>query len=480
MSKNVLVFSDGTGQAGGLTPDENRSNIYKMFRATRCGPDTNINAGEQIAFYDAGLGSQPPHGAFFITRAWRWLHNVASQATGLGITTNIVDCYAWIVRVYEPGDRIYLLGFSRGAYTVRCLAAVLSLCGVPTRMPDGKPVRRDVCGSTAIAKEAVKQVYQFVSSPKDTAYVKQRRALAANFRQKYACEDNGAPNAVPFFIGVFDTVASLGSYLLSAALVGGAALTLAGISFAQSFLLFPFLPTFLTLAGISALAAVVGYTITHIKFAAGLPGHWWQHWHFASPKMKFYDDHLDTRVWYARHALSIDENRADFARVIWGGVHNKGPERPDAYPDWLDQVWFAGNHSDVGGSYPENEARLSDISLGWMVHAAINLPDGKTPTGNGIKVDDRFLQLSPDPFGPQHDAREPGYLGGRFKWTEGHRKVEPCAILHSSVNKRFDAPDGVPHFYGSAPYRPTNLSGHEKLSKYYPRSEVALKAEGDK
>jgi type VI secretion system (T6SS) phospholipase Tle1-like effector len=179
MSKNILVFSDGTGQAGGLTPDENRSNIYKMFRATRCGPDTSISADEQIAFYDAGLGSQPPHGAFFVTRAWRWLHNVASQATGLGITTTIVDCYAWIVRVYEPGDRIYLFGFSRGAYTVRCLAAVLSLCGVPTRMPDGKPVRRDVCGSTAIAKEAVKQVYQFVSSPEDTAYVEQRRALAA-------------------------------------------------------------------------------------------------------------------------------------------------------------------------------------------------------------------------------------------------------------------------------------------------------------
>jgi uncharacterized protein (DUF2235 family) len=252
--------------------------------------------------------------------------------------------------VYEPGDRIYLFGFSRGAYTVRCLAAVLSLCGVPTRMPDETPLRRDVCGSTAIAKEAVKQVYQFVSSPKDTAYVEQRKALAANFRQKYACDDNGAPNAVPFFIGVFDTVASLGSYLLSAALVAGAAAVLAAISFAQSFLLFPFLATFLTLAGISALAAAVGYAVTHIKVAAGLPGHWWRRWHFTSPKMEFYDNHLDTRVWYARHALSIDENRADFARVIWGGVHNKGPDPPDEYPDWLDQVWFARNQSLVRGS----------------------------------------------------------------------------------------------------------------------------------
>jgi uncharacterized protein (DUF2235 family) len=132
MSKNILVFSDGTGQAGGLTPDENRSNIYKMFRATRCGPDTNISAGEQIAFYDAGLGSQPPHGAFFVTRAWRWLHNVASQATGLGITTNIIDCYAWIVRVYEPGDRFapqaVVLPRLRCRATTACTSNPVSRC----------------------------------------------------------------------------------------------------------------------------------------------------------------------------------------------------------------------------------------------------------------------------------------------------------------------------------------------------------------
>ncbi|WP_420969397.1 phospholipase effector Tle1 domain-containing protein [Bradyrhizobium sp. B120] len=45
-------------------------------------------------------------------------------------------------------------------------------------------------------------------------------------------------------------------------------------------------------------------------------------------------------------------------------------------------MWFAGSHSDVGGSYPENEARLSDISLCWMAHAAENFPDGKTPNAS--------------------------------------------------------------------------------------------------
>ena len=58
MPKNILIFSDGTGEAGGLTPDENVSNIYKLFRATRCGPDSDIDPRDQLTFYDPGLGSQ--------------------------------------------------------------------------------------------------------------------------------------------------------------------------------------------------------------------------------------------------------------------------------------------------------------------------------------------------------------------------------------------------------------------------------------
>ncbi|WP_354105416.1 DUF2235 domain-containing protein [Bradyrhizobium sp. LB14.3] len=55
------------------------------------------------------------------------------------------------------------------------------------------------------------------------------------------------------------------------------------------------------------------------------------------------------------------------------------------YPDWLQQVWFAGNHSDVGGSYPENEARLSDISLGWMVVRQGICPRARHPTASASR-----------------------------------------------------------------------------------------------
>src|ERR1700704_1605419 len=51
MAKNILIFSDGTGQAGGIRFDENRTNIYKLYRATRCGPDSDIHPDDQVTFY---------------------------------------------------------------------------------------------------------------------------------------------------------------------------------------------------------------------------------------------------------------------------------------------------------------------------------------------------------------------------------------------------------------------------------------------
>jgi len=57
MPKNVIIFSDGSGQVGGINFDEDRTNIYKMHRACRVGPDSGIDPAEQVAFYDPSLGS---------------------------------------------------------------------------------------------------------------------------------------------------------------------------------------------------------------------------------------------------------------------------------------------------------------------------------------------------------------------------------------------------------------------------------------
>jgi hypothetical protein len=67
--------------------------------------------------------------------------------------------------------------------------------------------------------------------------------------------------------------------------------------------------------------------------------------------------------------LAIDEIRADFDRVPWVN-DGQPPNREIEEGAWFQQYWFAGDYSDVGGSYPENESRLSDLSLGWMTTEA--------------------------------------------------------------------------------------------------------------
>ena len=93
MPRNIVIYSDGTGQRGGVLFDERRSNIYKLYRATRCGPDCSVDPKEQYAFYDAGIGtSKGARGV--LGAAWDLIYNVICQATGLGLTGNIIDCYA--------------------------------------------------------------------------------------------------------------------------------------------------------------------------------------------------------------------------------------------------------------------------------------------------------------------------------------------------------------------------------------------------
>ena len=57
MPKNIVVFSDGTGQDGGVRPEQRISNVYKMYRSSRVHPDNAIDPVEQVCFYDPGLGT---------------------------------------------------------------------------------------------------------------------------------------------------------------------------------------------------------------------------------------------------------------------------------------------------------------------------------------------------------------------------------------------------------------------------------------
>ena len=211
------------------------SNVYKLYRASHVGPGSAINPHEQVAFYDAGLGTDI--GATALTSPVRFVQKMLSSVTGRGITRNMADCYEFIINHYEPGDRIFLIGFSRGAYTVRCVANLLMLCGIPTGI-GSDPLPKFRKATHDIAEEAVFQVFEHGAGHARAEYQDERFEKARRFRQKYGSNNSAggdASNAAPHFIGVFDTVASLGAkgarrLGIGAGLVAGAATAVAAVA----------------------------------------------------------------------------------------------------------------------------------------------------------------------------------------------------------------------------------------------------------
>jgi uncharacterized protein (DUF2235 family) len=479
MPKNIVIYSDGTGQDGGVRPEQRMSNIYKMYRATRPGPDNTVDPQAQVAFYDPGLGTDTS--ATGLTSVRRTLTKLLSSVTGRGITTNIADCYEFIINHYRPGDRIWLFGFSRGAYTARCIANVLMLCGVPTKVPEGD-LPRFRLRVREIAERAVVRVYEHGAGHERARYEEEREELARGFRQNFGSDVAGEANAAPYYVGVFDTVASLGAKgPLRVALAGLLALivavTAAAIaSFAHWMFDARWMWAFLIATVLVAGVALWGYLRTALKIMwPPLPGKRWPRAHLAQWSGRNFDRLLSRSVTYARHAIAIDENRADFPRLAWGW--GKGVERPtevDGEVIPFVQMWFAGNHSDIGGSYPEAEARLSDVALEWMLGEACSVP-------HPLIVDESRLRLFPSAAGVLHDevagmadtiaARTPPpfkRLTRKWSWKVARRRPIPSATMHPSVEERF-ALTSVPHQGGEGPYRPEALRDHEQLRDRYNR-----------
>jgi hypothetical protein len=124
----------------------------------------------------------------------------------------------------------------------------------------------------------------------------------------------------------------------------------------------------------------------------------------------------------------------------------------------LEQFWFAGNHADISGGYPENESRLSDIALQWMVEAASDkLKD------EGLILDRSVLRMNLDASSMQHD--ETRSLAFRLA-GKSDRDPVPEATLHPSVAERFHL-EGVLQYDVMAAYRPEALRGHTEFPGAY-------------
>ena len=140
---------------------------------------------------------------------------------------------------------------------------------------------------------------------------------------------------------------------------------------------------------------------------------------------------------------------------------------PGAPVDWLIQRWFAGNHSDIGGSYPETESRLSDIALQWMAKEAEGVP-------NGIIIDWGKLNLFPDSAGMQHcQVTEvldmyPSWVPKRFRksWAQEQRMDIRIGNCDPSVRERLALP-AISKCGFRQPYRPVPLRSDPELAQFY-------------
>lgn len=130
--KNIILCSDGTGNAAGRT---NATNVWRIFQSI------DLSSGDQVAFHDDGVGTSDNK-----------LKRMIGGATGWGLGENIRELYKSLIRVYNEGDQIFLFGFSRGAYTARSLAGLITRFGILDRHCFVTPLEMD---------EAVSRLYGF-------------------------------------------------------------------------------------------------------------------------------------------------------------------------------------------------------------------------------------------------------------------------------------------------------------------------------
>ena len=182
MARNIVICCDGTSNQ----PADDMTNVVKLYFALQNDPL------RQITFYHPGLGTMEPPGA--LTASEKLTTVTLGLATGRGIEDDIRDAYVFLADHYESGDRLFLFGFSRGAYTARALAGLLKMYGLIE------------AGNAPLAPYAIRMMFAInrAEGRGDEEAAKQVFTLAERFRNTYSrkCQVH--------FAGLWDTVSSVG------------------------------------------------------------------------------------------------------------------------------------------------------------------------------------------------------------------------------------------------------------------------------
>ena len=136
MAKNIVLFSDGTGNS---SASPFKTNVWRLYQAIDIKPPTDPKDPQQIVYYDNGVGTEnfKPLAAL-------------GEALGIGVWQNAKDLYTFVCRNYDVGDQIYGFGFSRGAFTIRLVMGLIGKCGIVKTKPH----------SEAKLREAIEMAYE--------------------------------------------------------------------------------------------------------------------------------------------------------------------------------------------------------------------------------------------------------------------------------------------------------------------------------
>ncbi len=184
--KRIVVCFDGTWNKSG-SPDR-ATNVVRLYKSILGDDRSGIDQGSPaqppkvstVNWYDPGVGAQ-------------WFERIRCGVFGFGLSRNIREGYKFLVDHYEEGDEIYLLGFSRGAYTARSLAGLIRKIGLLRR--EHAP-RQDADDNPRIVEGY--EIYRKRDDTPDTP-------VAERFKAAYCWQSVGIK-----FLGVWDTVGALG------------------------------------------------------------------------------------------------------------------------------------------------------------------------------------------------------------------------------------------------------------------------------
>lgn len=326
--KRLVICCDGTWNTA---DQEWPTNVTRLALAVA---PTGHDGREQRLYYRQGVGTT------------RW-QRVRGGAFGVGLSSNVIDAYRFIVRHYEPGDDLFFFGFSRGAFTARSTAGLVRSAGI---------LRRENVDLVPAAYALYRARNKLPRGIESTLF---RRAYSHETRVR--------------FIGVWDTVGALGIPASANPLVG-------------------------------------------------LLNRRWQ----------FHDTQLSSYVDAAFHALAIDEKRGPFRPAIW-----YQSDSPAAAQQVMEQVWFPGVHSDVGGGYAAHGA--SDTALMWLADKAREWGLGLRDDAFASEAVEEWLKVLPDPAGRIHESRKGIYRLMR-PWArpigeqkDGHESLAPAALARHAL-----------------------------------------------